>query len=69
MAVEAELSHQYSITFCCHVTGGSREAVWHRSADEAGVCHLIARCGGGGGKYPLIFTDATIMFLETKQWM
>ena len=27
MVVEVEPSHQYSIVFCCHVTGGSREAV------------------------------------------
>ena len=28
MAVEAELSHHHSITFCGHVIGGSRGAVW-----------------------------------------
>ena len=27
MAVEAEPSRQYSITFCCHTTDGSGEAV------------------------------------------
>jgi len=27
MAAEVELSQQYSITFCCHVTDGSRRAV------------------------------------------
>ena len=27
MAVEAEPSHQYSVTFCCHVTDGSGGAV------------------------------------------
>ena len=27
MAVEAEISHQYSVTCCCCVTDGSREAV------------------------------------------
>jgi len=27
MAVEAEPSHQYSVTLCCHVTDGSRGAV------------------------------------------
>jgi len=26
MAVEVEASHQYSMTFCCHVTDGSRGA-------------------------------------------
>ena len=28
MAVEVELSHQYSVSFCCHVTDGSRGAIW-----------------------------------------
>lgn len=28
MRVEVELSHEYSITFCCLVTDGSRGAVW-----------------------------------------
>jgi len=27
MVVEAELSHQYSVAFCCHVTDGSRGAL------------------------------------------
>ena len=27
MAVEIEPIHQHSITFCCHVTDGSRETV------------------------------------------
>ena len=27
MAVGVEPSHQYSVTFCCHVTDGSRGAV------------------------------------------
>ena len=45
MAVEAEPSHQYPITCCCCVTDGSRGAVWqngvwHRSMDEAKVCHV-----------------------------
>ena len=40
MAVEVEPSHQYSVTFCCCVTDGSRGAVWqndvwHGCADEA----------------------------------
>lgn len=26
MAIENEPFHQYSLTFCCHVTNGSREA-------------------------------------------
>ena len=43
MAVEVEPSCQYSIPFCCHMTDGSRGAVWqndywHRSVYEAKVC-------------------------------
>jgi len=37
MAVEVESSCQYSITFCCCVTGGSRGAVWQK-------CHLEWKC-------------------------
>jgi len=32
MSAEVEFSHQYSITFCCQGTDGSRGAVWHGSA-------------------------------------
>ena len=50
MAVKVEPSHQYSITFCCHVTDDSRGAVWqngvwHGSAYEAKVCNWIPPCG------------------------
>ena len=43
-AVEAEPSHQYSITFCCCMTDGSRgevwqNGVWYGSMYEAKVCH------------------------------
>ena len=53
MTVEAESSHQYSITCCCHVTDGSRGAVWqndgwHGSAYEAKMCHLIPPHGKNG---------------------
>ena len=53
MAVEAEPSHQYSITICCCVTDGSRGALWqsgdgHGSADEAKECHWIPPCGKDG---------------------
>ena len=53
MAVEVEPSHQYSITFCCCVTDGSRGAVWqngvwHGSAYEAKVCHWIPPCRKNG---------------------
>ena len=53
MAVGAEPSHQYCITFCCCVTNGSRGAVWqngiwHGSAYEANVCNLIPPCRKNG---------------------
>ena len=49
MAVDVESSHQYSITFCCHVADGSRGAVWqngfwHGRAYEAKVWNLIPPC-------------------------
>ena len=28
IAVGVEFSNQYPVTFCCHVTGGSRGAEW-----------------------------------------
>ena len=48
--VEAEHSHQYSITFCCSVTDGSRPAVqqndiWHGSAYKAKVWNWVTPCG------------------------
>ena len=44
--LEVKPSHQYSITFCCFGTGGSRGAVWqngvrHESTWEVKVCHWI----------------------------
>jgi len=46
MAVEIDPSHQYSITFCCHVTDDYRgmvwqSGIWHGSVYEAKVCHWI----------------------------
>jgi len=43
-------SHQYSVTFCCHVTDGSRGAVWqnvvwHGNTYEANMCCWIFSCG------------------------
>lgn len=29
VAVDADPSHQYSTTYCCPVTDGSREIKWH----------------------------------------
>ena len=50
LAVKAEHSHQYSITFCCRVTDGSKGAVWqngiwHGSAYKSKVCCWIPPCG------------------------
>ena len=52
-AREAEPSHQYSIPCCCHVTDGSRGAVWHNgvwhgSVYEGKVCHWIPSWGKNG---------------------
>ena len=49
MKVELDPSRQYPVTFCCHVTDGSREVVWyngvwHGSAFEKIVCHWIPSC-------------------------
>ena len=49
MTVEAEPSHQYSVAFCCHVSDGSKGALWQNgvwcgSACEAKVCHWIPPC-------------------------
>ena len=56
MAVETESSHQYSLTFCCCVTDGSKEAVWQNdiwseSAYEAKVSHWIPPCGKKNGPH------------------
>jgi len=71
MAVQVELPHQYSITCCCHVTGGSRRAVcqngiWHESAYEASV-ELSSSVQKKIA--PVAFIDTCWMFMETKQWM
>ena len=52
-AAEGELSHPYSLKFCCHVTDGSKGAlwqnsIWHGSAYEAKVCHWIPACRKNG---------------------
>ena len=53
MAVKVEPTHQYSITCCCRVTDGSREAVWqngiwHGSAYGAKMWHWIPPCRKNG---------------------
>jgi len=68
MAVEVELSQQYSITFFCHMTYSSREAVWHNSVwhgspYETKMWEIIPPCGKNGA-----FIDAWWMLMEAKQW-
>ena len=72
MAVEVEPSCQHSITFCCDVTGGSRETVWqngirHGSVHEAQVWHWIPPCGKK--QHLLTFIDAYWTFMKTEQWI
>jgi len=72
MAVEPEHSHQYPVTFCCHMTDSSRWAEWQNgirweSACEAKVCHWILPCGNKW--HPLTLIDICWMFMETKHWM
>ena len=55
MAMEVELSQEYSVMFCCCVTDGSRGAVWqngvcHGSAYGAKVCYWITTCYSTGKK-------------------
>ena len=59
MVVEAEPSHQYSITLCCHVTDSSRGAVWQngvwcRNECEAWGCHWISPCRNNGTHWHLL---------------
>mgnify|MGYP001853103825 CR=1 FL=1 len=76
MAVEGEPSLQYSITFHCHVTDGSRGAVWQNgiwrgSTYEAKVCHWIPP--RGKKLHPLTLINTCWTFTESnyciwKQW-
>ena len=65
MAVQAEPSHQYSITCCC-VTDGSRGALWHNgiwcgSAGRAKVCHWIPPGSTSGTHWhPLTLAVSTV---------
>ena len=72
LAVEVEPSHQYSIPFCCHVTDGSRGAVWHNgiwcgSVCERKVCHWISPRWKKW--HSLTSVDACRKLMETKKWM
>jgi len=53
MAEGDEPSHHYPVKCCCHVTDGSRGAIWQNSiwygsVDVAKVCHWILPCGKNG---------------------
>ena len=68
MAVEIESSHQHSMTYCCCVTDGSREAVWQNgvwlaSVYEAKEFHWILPCRKK--LCPLILLDYCRIFMET----
>jgi len=74
MAVEAEPSHQCSITCCCRMTDGSREGHSDRmasdmegKAEEAKVWNWIPPCRKKW--HPLPFMDTCWMFIETNQQM
>ena len=67
-AAEAECSHQYSITFCCHMTDGSRGAVWHGSAEEARVCNWILPRGKKNGTHWHSLTLAEHL-TEAEHWV
>lgn len=57
MAVGAKPSWCYSLTFCCQETDGRQNSIWHRSADEAKVCHWICLCRKIGIWYPLTLAE------------
>ena len=63
MTTEAEPSEQYSMTSCCCVTDGSREAAWQNgvwcgSAYEAKAGHWISPCRKNGTYwYSLILAE------------
>jgi len=71
MAAEAESSHQYYITYCCHPTDGSRgtfrqNGIKHGSAYEAKMSLNFSMWK----KWHLLpLTNACWIFMDTKQWM
>jgi len=53
MSAEAELSHKYSIKFCCYVTDSSwmaawQNGIWHGSAYDVKVYYWISPCRKNG---------------------
>ena len=70
MAVEIESSHQHSMTYCCCVTDGSREAVWQNgvslaSVYEAKEFHWILPCRKNCAHWYCL----TIAEYSWRQWM
>jgi len=68
MAVEVEPYRQYYVACCCHVTDGSRGAVWHNgawhgTANEVKVCRWIPSWR------KITSIDTCWTFMETKEWM
>ena len=59
---QVEPSHQYSITFCCCVTDGSkvtvwRNGIWHGSTREAKVWNWIPVCRENGTHWHSLIAD------------
>jgi len=59
---QVEPSHQYSITFCCCVTDGSkvtvwRNGIWHGSTHEAKVWNWIPVCRENGTHWHSLIAD------------
>ena len=79
MAIEAELSHHYSITFFCCVTHGSRRTnwqigVWHGNVDEAKVWNWIPPWGEMASidihrHFLNIYGDQTVYASTVGWWM
>ena len=65
MAVEAEPSHPYPITFCCLVTDGRKMAVWQNgvwrgSMYKAKLCPWIFLCGKGTYSHTLMLAECLL---------
>lgn len=71
MAEGFEPSHQHSVTFCCHVMDGSREAVGQNGVWSGGEDGAIVEWNSSVQKkwHPLIFINTLWTFMETKHWM
>ena len=78
MTVEVEFSHQYSVTYCCYATDGSREVVWqngvwHGSAYEAKVRNWIPQFGENGTHWCSLmllnaYGDQTVDVSAVRGW-